>query len=208
MSARRALALLAVVVVALVVVITSRGHEQPQATGGGLTEALPAPFSPAPASSTPAAASRPSELSPGHVDDQLEHDSHEHAHEHLDEPVASSEPAPAVWDATVATAATQAATAALEAFARPAGPEVDAAAWWTRLEPLLSTAAAPVYASVDPRLVPYTQVQHVDPALRAGSDLLAAVTATTDAGAYDVLLSRVDGASPWRVERLRPLEAP
>ncbi|GIG29292.1 hypothetical protein [Cellulomonas marina] len=207
MSARRALVLLAVVVVALVVVLSSRGHEQPQATGGEPSEALPAPFSPAPASSRPAPASGSTEPSPGHVPDQLEHDSHEHAHENLDEPVASSAPAPAVWDATVAAAATQAATAALEAFARP-GSEVDAAAWWTRLEPLLSTAAAPIYASVDPRLVPYMQVQHVDPALRAESDLLAAVTATTDAGAYDVLLSREDGASHWRVERLRPLDAP
>jgi hypothetical protein len=202
-SARRALVLLAVL--ALVVVISIRGLQQPRATGAEPGEALPAPFSPAPAPSVPAAALRsPESSSPDHV----EHDPPRPAHDHLDEPVASSAPAPAVWDAPVAAAAATAATAALEAFARPAGPEVDAATWWSRLEPLLSTAAAPVYASVDPRLVPYTQVQHVDPARRAGSDLLAAVTATTDAGAYDVLLSREDGASPWRVERLRPLEAP
>jgi len=131
----------------------------------------------------------------------------ENGHEHLDEAVPSPAPAPAVWDGQVATAATEAARGALEAFAQPPAA-VDAAAWWTALQRTLSSAAVPIYSNVDPRLVPYTQVVQVDPAQQAGSDLLASVTATTDAGTYNVLLSRADGASPWLVEQLRPRETP
>lgn len=125
----------------------------------------------------------------------------------LDEAMPEPTEAPAVWDDLASASATASAAAALEAFARP-GSDVDDATWWQALEPTLSTAAAPIYARVDPRLVPYTRLLQVQPAQRAGSDLLAAVTATTDAGPYDVLLSREDGNSPWLVERLRPQERP
>lgn len=207
MSGRRALLGAAVVAVLLAVAaVMFGGHDQPRATVEQPAQTLPGgtavPATPgAPTSSSSGASSSSS-------DTTVEGEAADPAHEDLDEAMPSPTPAPAFWGTAEADRATQAARAALEAFSRPSGPDVDAQAWWGRLEPTLSVAAAQIYERVDPRLVPYTQVLQVDAAQRAGSDLVATVTASTDAGPYDVLLARVDGASPWLVEQLRPQEQP
>jgi hypothetical protein len=205
MSGRRLVVVLGVVALVVIGLVLARGEgdQAPVAsTSQPAPRAVPAVSRSASSSSQPTAPS-------GDATDEASHTTaaelDENGDEHLDEAVPSPAPAPAVWDGQVATAATEAARGALKAFARPAA-SVDAAAWWAALQPTLSSAAVPVYSSVDPRLVPYTQVVQVDPAQQAGSDLLASVTATTDAGAYDVLLSRANGASPWLVEQLRPKE--
>lgn len=194
--------LLAAVAIALLVVVVLLGQGRDRrATVEPSSEAtLPGAQVAARSGDTAGGATRSASPSPNSTAGDVD----EAAQEDLDEAVPSPTPAPAVWDADAATSAGQAATAALEAFARPTEPEVDAAAWWARLEPTLSTAAAQVYERVDPRLVPYTQVLQVDAAQPAASDLLATVSASTDAGPYEVLLSRVDGASAWVVEQLRP----
>ena len=206
MSGRRALLVVAVVaaLVAGAAVVFGGGGQQ-RATVEEHAQALPGTAAPgASVAPAPTVAGSSSSSSGTTVDDEAT----DPAHEDLDEAMPAPTPAPAVWDATAAERATQAARAALEAFARPSGPEVDAEAWWTGLEPTLSVAAAQIYERVDPRLVPYTQVLQVDAAQRAGSDLVATVSAGTDAGPYDVLLARADGASPWLVEQLRPQEQP
>ncbi|WP_298462049.1 hypothetical protein [uncultured Cellulomonas sp.] len=109
--------------------------------------------------------------------------------------------APAQWDPAAAAAAQEAARAAMVAFARP---DLPAEQWWEQLHGHLSAPAQGAYVNVDPRLVPCRLVQSAGPAQRAGSDLLAVVPIVTDAGTYEVLLSRMDGSSGWLVERLTP----
>jgi len=203
-SARRTAVVVTVVVLVGVGVVVARGGERDQpATVQQTAAALPA--RPAQAPTTRPSPARPATASP--TGDATVSPEHDPDHDELDEAVPSPTPAPAVWDDAAATAATAVAAESLSAFARPA-PGADVDAWWARFAKTLSTAAAPVYGRVDPRLVPYTQVLKVGPAQQAGSDLLASVTSTTDAGVYEVLLSRQDGASGWLVERLRPQEQP
>ncbi|MGY1638774.1 hypothetical protein ACI78V_19170 [Geodermatophilus sp. SYSU D00742] len=102
------------------------------------------------------------------------------------------------------TAALDAATTALTAFARPT---VDPARWWTELQPLLSPAAAAAYEGTDPAAVPASAVTGPPRATPAVSGYLATVLVPTDAGEYAVLLVREGDGAPWLVERITPVES-
>lgn len=79
----------------------------------------------------------------------------------------------------------------------------DAEGWWQRLEPLMTTAAGEVYASVDPGSIPpgHTvrpgQERYLD-----GSTRSCRIQVETTEGTYIVTLLRAAQDAPWRVERL------
>lgn len=105
------------------------------------------------------------------------------------------------WDQPSRTAAADAATTAMTAFARPS---LDYATWWGELEPLLSADAAQDYAYVDPANIPATQVTGPATLADETSAYVARVIVPTDVGDYVVVLSRSDGAAAWLVTRLTP----
>ena len=80
----------------------------------------------------------------------------------------------------------------------------DADSWWADLEPALSAQAAADYAGTDPAAVPARAVTGTAVLVDDSSAYLASVEVPTDAGAYEVLLSRAGAGAPWLVERLTP----
>lgn len=152
----------------------------------------------------PRAPSQPSASSPSGVGAVDEHDHDHDAHEEgFDEADVSAAPAPAVWDAAAAGTASEAAAAAVATFART---DLAQDAWWAQLDPHLTRNAAQIYESVDVRLVPISAVTGPPDVEEAGSPLLARASVPTDGGPYTVVLVRIDGASPWLVEEIRPQE--
>jgi len=107
------------------------------------------------------------------------------------------------WDAASRTAALDAATKAMTAFARP---DLDYDTWWKAVEPLLTQQAAEDYAYVDPVNVPARQVTGTAQLVDETSAYIAGVEVPTNAGVYTVMLSRADGGSPWLVVRFSPPE--
>jgi hypothetical protein len=74
--------------------------------------------------------------------------------------------------------------------------------WFELLAPYLAPQALPAYETVDPRLVPVTQLRGVPVVLDEGA-YLASTQQDTDAGVYTVLFSRADDGH-WQVERIVP----
>lgn len=88
----------------------------------------------------------------------------------------------------------------MRAFARPGlGPD----RWMAGIRPYLSPAAVEAYTGTDPANVPVHRVLGAG-VLRSWTPQIARVTVRTDAGMYEVLLSRLDAATPWQVERAIP----
>lgn len=112
-----------------------------------------------------------------------------------------SAPASPTWDAASRTSAVGAATSTMETFTSHLDDE---AAWWRSLEPNLSAQAAADYAGVDPAEVPARAVTGEAELVDDSSAYLAVVEVPTDAGAYQVMLSRTGAGEPWLVERLTP----
>lgn len=108
----------------------------------------------------------------------------------------SAEPSPVTSDGR--TAAINAAVEFMTGWL-----DQDAEGWWQRLEPLMTTAAGEVYASVDPDSIPpgHTvrpgQERYLD-----GSARSCRIEVETTEGTYIVTLLRVAQDAPWRVERL------
>lgn len=119
--------------------------------------------------------------------------------EDTDETV-SAEPVP-TWDVAAETAAINAATAALAAFARP---DLSQEQWWAQLRPHLSQEAAETYVYTDPINVPVSAVTGTATALESSSAYLALVDVETDVGTYQVLMVRADGESPWLAQEFAP----
>lgn len=113
-------------------------------------------------------------------------------------------PAPApspTWGATDRARAVKAATSAMTIFTDH--PD-DEAAWWASLEPKLSRQAAADYAGTDPAEVPARAVSGEAELVDDSSAYLAVVEVPTNAGTYQVMLSRAGAGAPWLVERLTP----
>ncbi|HYN30350.1 MAG TPA: hypothetical protein VES95_10855 [Dermatophilaceae bacterium] len=109
-------------------------------------------------------------------------------------------PAPS-WDGRSRAAAVTAAQEALRRFARPG---LSPAQWQDGLRPVLSEAGRQWYQYVDPAQVPATQVRPGARLVDVSSPYLAGVDVPTDVGVYRVLLSRLEAAAPWKVERFTP----
>lgn len=112
-------------------------------------------------------------------------------------------PDPAVWDDQSRAAAIRAAETAMDAFARP---DLDHAAWWAGLEPLLTREAATVYVDVDPANIPVHGLTGPGVIVDDTSAYVATVQIPTAAGRYNILISRRGGSAPWLVEKIRPLD--
>lgn len=107
------------------------------------------------------------------------------------------------WDDASRSAAIDTAESALTAFARPT---LDHATWWAELSPLLTQQAQLDYSYVDPANVPATAVTGEGAITDETSAYVATVAVPTDAGTYDVLLTRTDALEPWLASRFTPPE--
>lgn len=110
-----------------------------------------------------------------------------------------------VWDEAARHAAVEAAQRVMESFARP---ELDEETWWSELAPLLSLTAQGDYSFVDPVAVPARAVTGPAVLVDEPSVFLAWVQVPTDAGQYEVLLSRTGDGAPWLAERITPPQEP
>ncbi|WP_298461189.1 hypothetical protein [uncultured Cellulomonas sp.] len=163
------------------IALTACQAEPPSPTAGTGGAPPAATAQPAPPSSSPVA--------PNH---DVEHD----------EPDPQPLPSPTPG-ATSDAAAVEVATAAMTAFARRELPEAD---WWAGLSPHLSNAARDAYSATDPANVPASAVTGAAAVLPSESGYLATIAVPTDAGVYEVLLSRPGQFAPWAVEQMLPPE--
>ncbi|WP_260980574.1 hypothetical protein [Microbacterium paludicola] len=109
----------------------------------------------------------------------------------------------ATWSDGDRSAATEAAVTAMVAFARP-GADQDT--WWAELAPLLTPQARSDYAYVQASVVPATQVTGSARITDDTSTMVVHVEVPTDVGTYALILTRLDGGSPWLVSRFTPPE--
>lgn len=98
-------------------------------------------------------------------------------------------------------AALKAAEAALTAYARPDLSYTD---WITGLYPHLSQAGAAAYEDTDPSRIPVTRITGNGKVLPAPTEVALVVEIPTDAGAYNVSLSRPSADAAWQADRIRP----
>lgn len=128
-------------------------------------------------------------------------------------PTSSARPTTPTDDATAApvpeaaphsqAAAISAAETVITAFGRPT---LDYQTWINGLYPLLTQAGAAAYEDTDPAKVPVHHVSGAGTILPGSTELALIVTVPTDAGPYNVSLSRKSNTAPWFAERIRPAQ--
>lgn len=101
------------------------------------------------------------------------------------------------------TGAIAAATLALERFARP---DLDYNTWWAELLPLLTEQAGVAYEGTDPAEIPVHQVTGAGIVLDRSTEVSLIVQLPTDAGLYNVTLTRAGLDAPWLADRIRPAQ--
>lgn len=104
---------------------------------------------------------------------------------------------------TSQASAIDAATAALEAFARPA---LDYDTWWSELLPHLTQQAGVAYEGTDPAEIPVHQVTGAGSVLEGSTEVSLIVQLPTDAGPYNITLTRAGVDAPWLADRIRPAQ--
>ena len=122
-------------------------------------------------------------------------------------------PSPPFDDETVApvpeaaedsqSAAISAAERAVTAFARP---DLSYDEWIAGLYPYLTQTGAAAYEDTDPANVPVRQVTGPGTILPASTEVALIVQVPTDAGPYNVSLSRPGADAPWLADRIRPAD--
>ncbi len=85
-------------------------------------------------------------------------------------------------------------------------PTLDAAGWLQQMTPLLSPTGYEAYTATDPAEIPVTRVTGTGRVLAASTDVSLIVEVPTDAGPYNVTLTRTDVSAPWLAERIRPAQ--
>jgi len=100
-------------------------------------------------------------------------------------------------------AAIQAATAALTAYARP---DLSYDEWINGLYPHLTQTGAAAYEDTDPARIPVRKVTGQGAILPASTEVALIVRLPTDAGGYNVSLSRPTAESAWLADRIRPAD--
>lgn len=101
---------------------------------------------------------------------------------------------------------TEAVTKAVTVVVTFGQPTLDADTWLVQMTPLLSPSGYEAYTGTDPALIPVTRVTGAGRVLPASTDVALIVEIPTDAGAYNVTLTRGDVQAPWLAERIRPAE--
>lgn len=122
-------------------------------------------------------------------------------------------PSPPFDDETVApvpeaaedsqSAAVTAAERAVTAFARP---DLSYEEWIAGLYPHLTQTGAAAYEDTDPANVPAREVTGPGTILPASTEVALIVQIPTDAGLYNVSLSRPGADAPWLADRIRPAD--
>lgn len=103
--------------------------------------------------------------------------------------------------ATSRQAAIAAADTAVTAFARP---ELGYQEWINGLYPLLTQSGAAAYEDTDPENIPVHQITGPGTILDGSTEVALAVQVPTDAGIYNVTLSRAKPDAPWLADQIRP----
>ncbi|PVW03017.1 hypothetical protein DEA06_14750 [Microbacterium sp. Gd 4-13] len=101
------------------------------------------------------------------------------------------------------SAAIVAAERAVTAFARP---DLRYDAWIAGLYPQLTQAGATAYEDTDPANVPVRQVTGPGTILPASTEVALIVQVPTDAGPYNISMSRPGPDAPWLADRIRPAD--
>lgn len=113
---------------------------------------------------------------------------------------ATAQPAP---DAS--EGAQQSAVDAAEKVVRTyAQPTLSPDEWAQQMTPLLSQSGAIAYEGQDPTTIPATKVTGSGKVLPGATDVALNVLVPTDAGAYNVALSRSGDSAPWLANEIRP----
>lgn len=113
---------------------------------------------------------------------------------------ATAQPAP---DAS--EGAQQSAVDAAEKVVRTyAQPTLSPDEWAQQMTPLLSQSGAIAYEGQDPTTVPATKVTGSGKVLSGATDVALNVLVPTDAGDYNVALSRSGDSAPWLANEIRP----
>ena len=84
---------------------------------------------------------------------------------------------------------------------------LSADAWMSGMYPLLSPTGAEAYVGTDPSRIPVHQVTGTGTILDGSTDVSLIVSVPTDAGDYNVTLTRASASAPWLAERIRPANA-
>jgi len=123
---------------------------------------------------------------------------------HAEEPHDDGEVTPAPEAAGQSQAAAiAAATAALEAFAQP---DLGYDEWWAQLLPLITEQAGVAYAGTNPAEIPVRLVTGGGIVLEGSTEVSLIVQLPTDAGLYNVTLTRASADAPWLADRIRPAQ--
>lgn len=104
-------------------------------------------------------------------------------------------------DPDAAKEATAAAVLAVTAYCRPS---LEKGAWIAALSPLLTDAGAVAYNTVSPATVPCTSVTGGSTARDGDNAYVFRINVPTNAGTYEVYVTRPATTDPWRVERMAP----
>jgi hypothetical protein len=113
-------------------------------------------------------------------------------------------PSPPGDEASSQIAAIAAAEKAVATFGQPDLPYRQ---WIDGLYPLMSQAGAAAYEGTDPQNVPVHQVTGPGRILEGSTDVALIVEVPTDAGPYNVSLSRSSTDAAWLADRIRPAGA-
>jgi hypothetical protein len=126
----------------------------------------------------------------------------------------SNEPSstPSVYDDATAQPAPEASegaqdsavTAAEKVVRTYAQPNLSPDAWAQQMTPLLSQSGAVAYEGQDPTTIPATKVTGKGKIVDGATDVALNVLVPTDAGEYNVALSRSGDSAPWLANEIRP----
>lgn len=113
---------------------------------------------------------------------------------------ATAQPAPDASEGSQDSAV----TAAEQVVSVYAQPTLTADEWAQQMTPLLSQSGAVAYEGQDPTTIPATQVTGDGTIVDGATDVALNVLVPTDAGEYNVALSRTGDGAPWLANEIRP----
>lgn len=113
---------------------------------------------------------------------------------------ATAQPAPDASEGSQDSAV----TAAEKVVSVYAQPTLTADEWAQQMTPLLSQSGAVAYEGQDPTTIPATRVTGDGTIVDGATDVALNVLVPTDAGEYNVALSRTGDGAPWLANEIRP----
>jgi hypothetical protein len=120
---------------------------------------------------------------------------------HSGDPSTTQAPPPPGLSASAAAAAIAAAHQVMIRYARP---QLSAQAWLSGMDPVLTQDAAAQFAGTAPSQIPAHQVSGAATLASDSTGGGAVATVPTDAGTYQVFLTRANGSTVWLAEQITP----